>query len=254
VAADCRALRTIVKGLHTRVALQDLRWTIDHRNDLVDGRHYSGQRRFRSRLPKALGPGGMGEVYRARDPKLRRDVAIEILPAAVGADTERLARFEREAQAVAALSHPNILAIHHFATEGTIAYAVMELLEGQTLRDVLRAGALPHRKVVAYAAQIAGGLDAAHTRGIVHRDLKPEKVFVSSGGHVKILDFGLAVYRPPASARCRSDSPDPRQARGLPRNTRCRWDDSPDCRVVTHTPANRCKGRDAAAYTVSPPI
>jgi TolB-like protein/TPR repeat protein len=148
-----------------------------------------------------LGAGGMGEVYRARDPKLRRQVAIKILPAAFAADPERIARFEREAYAVAALSHPNILAIHDFGTDQGITYAAMELLDGRSLRDVIGAGPLPRWKAIDCAAQIAKGLDAAHTRGIVHRDLKPENVFVSAAGHVKILDFGLAADRGSASAQ-----------------------------------------------------
>jgi serine/threonine protein kinase len=139
-----------------------------------------------------LGAGGMGEVYRARDPKLNRDVAIKILPEALAADPAALARFEREAQAVAALSHPNILAIFDFGLEGDTAYAVMELLEGETLRTRLAQGALPSRKAVDLATQIAEGLAAAHDKGIVHRDLKPENVFVTHDGRVKVLDFGLA--------------------------------------------------------------
>ena len=143
----------------------------------------------------SIGAGGMGEVYRARDPKLRRDVAIKVLPAAFATDPDRLARFEREAHAVAALSHPHILAIHDFGRDNGLTYAVMELLEGQSLRDALRNGPVPRRKALDYATQIAKALDAAHTRGIVHRDLKPENVFVVSGGHVKVLDFGLASAR-----------------------------------------------------------
>src|SRR5712691_9742902 len=139
-----------------------------------------------------LGVGGMGEVYRARDRKLDRDVAIKVLPDSVAADPEALARFEREAKAVAALSHPNILAIHDFGNQDGIAYAVMELLEGETLRGKLDAGPIPQKQVVDYALQVAKGLSAAHEKGIVHRDLKPENLFVSKDGHVKILDFGLA--------------------------------------------------------------
>jgi eukaryotic-like serine/threonine-protein kinase len=134
----------------------------------------------------------MGEVYRARDPKLNRDVAIKILPEALAADPAALARFEREAQAVAALSHPNILAIFDFGRQGDTAYAVMELLEGETLRARLEHGALPARKAVDLAVQIADGLAAAHEKGIVHRDLKPENVFVTQEGRAKVLDFGLA--------------------------------------------------------------
>jgi len=139
-----------------------------------------------------LGAGGMGEVYRARDAKLNRDVAIKILPEALATDPVALARFEREAQAVAALSHPNILAIFDFGRHGETAYAVMELLEGETLRARLEHGALPARKAAELATQIAEGLAAAHEKGIVHRDLKPENIFVTEEGRAKILDFGLA--------------------------------------------------------------
>ena len=147
-----------------------------------------------------LGAGGMGEVYRARDPKLRRQVAIKVLPAALAADADRIARFEREAHAVAALSHPNILAIYDFGTDRGITYAVMELLDGHSLRDAIGTSPMPGWKALDYATQIARGLEAAHARGIVHRDLKPENVFVSTAGHVKILDFGLAANRAPTHA------------------------------------------------------
>src|SRR5476649_2405016 len=120
-----------------------------------------------------LGAGGMGEVYRARDSKLERDVAIKVLPESVAADPETLARFEREAKAVAALSHPHILAIFDFGTQDGISYAVMELLEGETLRGRLDAGPIPQRQAVDYALQVAKGLTAAHEKGVVHRDLKP---------------------------------------------------------------------------------
>ncbi|HEV8200868.1 MAG TPA: protein kinase [Candidatus Polarisedimenticolia bacterium] len=139
-----------------------------------------------------LGAGGMGEVYRARDTRLQRDVAIKILPDSLAADPEALARFEREARAVAALSHPNILAIHDFGVEGGRAFSVTELLEGRTLRERLAEGPLPVRKAIECAAQVARGLAAAHDRGVVHRDLKPENLFVTDDGRVKILDFGLA--------------------------------------------------------------
>src|SRR5438105_11973018 len=139
-----------------------------------------------------LGAGGMGEVYKARDKKLDRDVAVKVLPQSVAADADTLARFEREAKAVAALSHPNILAIHDFGNQDGIAYAVTELLEGETLRGKLDAGPITQKKAVDYALQVAKGLSAAHEKGIVHRDLKPENLFVSRDGHVKILDFGLA--------------------------------------------------------------
>ena len=139
-----------------------------------------------------LGSGGMGEVYRARDTKLKRDVAIKVLPASLAKDADALARFEREALAVAALSHPNILAIYDFGSHAGITYAAMELLEGETLREALAAGPIPQRKSLLYAREIAEGLAAAHEKGIVHRDLKPENLFVTKDGHVKILDFGLA--------------------------------------------------------------
>jgi TolB-like protein len=139
-----------------------------------------------------LGEGGMGEVYRARDKKLDRDVAIKVLPRSVAADPETLARFEREAKAVAALSHPNILSIFDFGMQGGLSYAVMELLEGETLRGKLDIGPITQKQAVDYALQVARGLSAAHAKGIVHRDLKPENLFVTRDGHLKILDFGLA--------------------------------------------------------------
>jgi TolB-like protein/Flp pilus assembly protein TadD len=134
----------------------------------------------------------MGEVYRARDAKLDRDVAIKVLPQHLTADADALARFEREAKAVASLSHPNILAIFDFGTHEGQTYAVTELLEGETLRGRLDAGAIPQHQAVNWAQQIARGLAAAHSKGVIHRDLKPENVFVTRDGHVKILDFGLA--------------------------------------------------------------
>ena len=142
----------------------------------------------------------MGEVYRARDSRLDRDVAVKILPQSVAADPERLARFDREAKAVAALSHPNILALHDAGTEDGTTYAVTELLEGETLRDRLNHGALPVRKAVDVAIQIARGLTAAHAKGLVHRDLKPENVFLVADGQVKILDFGLAKTAEPGDS------------------------------------------------------
>src|SRR6202162_1412070 len=139
-----------------------------------------------------LGAGGMGEVWKARDKKLDRDVAVKVLPQSVAADPDTLARFEREAKAVAALSHPNILAIFDFGTHEGTAYAVTELLEGETLREKLDAGPILQKQAVDYALQVVKGLSAAHEKGIVHRDLKPENLFVTRDGHVKILDFGLA--------------------------------------------------------------
>src|SRR5439155_20787319 len=139
-----------------------------------------------------LGAGGMGEVYRAKDIKLNREVAIKVLPERLANDPQALARFEREAKAVAALSHPNILAIHDFGSEAGVAYAVTELLEGETLRRSLSRAALAWRKAVETGIAIADGLAAAHSKGIIHRDLKPENIFLTEDGCVKILDFGLA--------------------------------------------------------------
>jgi sugar lactone lactonase YvrE len=146
-----------------------------------------------------LGAGGMGEVYKARDTRLERAVAIKILSSELAGDPSAHARFEREAKAVAALSHPNIVAIYDFGREGETTYAAIELLEGETLRERVRTPQ-PVRKVVEYGIQIAHGLGAAHGRGIIHRDLKPENVFVTTDGVVKILDFGLARQTAAAAA------------------------------------------------------
>jgi Tol biopolymer transport system component len=144
-----------------------------------------------------LGSGGMGEVYRARDTRLGRDVAIKVLPEALANDADRLRRFEQEARTIAALNHPNILGIHDIGTQETRRYLVSELLEGQTLREALEHGALPVKRVIEYAQGIAKGLAAAHEKGIVHRDLKPENIFITRDGRVKVLDFGLAkLVRP----------------------------------------------------------
>jgi hypothetical protein len=146
----------------------------------------------------ALGAGGMGEVYRARDARLARTVAVKILPETVVGDSQRLRWFEREAKAVAALNHPNILSVHDVGEQDGVHFIVTELLEGATLRHELERGALPPRRATEYAAQIARGLAAAHEKGIVHRDVKPENLFVTKDGHVKILDFGLARQAPAA--------------------------------------------------------
>jgi serine/threonine protein kinase/Tol biopolymer transport system component len=143
-------------------------------------------------IQSLLGAGGMGEVYRARDPRLGRDVALKILPESFATDPDRLRRFEQEARAVAALNHPNILAIHDIGQQNTAPFLVSELLEGTTLRTELDSGALSQRKTSDYAVQIAQGLAAAHEKNIVHRDLKPENIFITKEGRVKILDFGLA--------------------------------------------------------------
>ncbi len=151
-----------------------------------------------------IGAGGMGEVYRARDTRLGRDVAIKVLPVEFAADPDRLRRFEQEARAVAALDHPNILAIHDIGTHDGAPYIVTELLEGESLRERLSSGALPVRRAVEVVVQIAQGLAAAHEKGIVHRDVKPGNVFVTRDGHVKILDFGLAKLTPPRTAEERA--------------------------------------------------
>jgi eukaryotic-like serine/threonine-protein kinase len=139
-----------------------------------------------------LGTGGMGEVYRARDTTLGRDVALKILRPGIVHDADCLRRFRQEAQAAAALNHPNILAIHFVGEQDGSPYIVSELLDGKSLRGCLCAGALPVRKCMDYASQIAEGVAAAHEKGIIHRDLKPENIFITQEGRVKILDFGLA--------------------------------------------------------------
>jgi Tol biopolymer transport system component len=150
----------------------------------------------------------MGEVYRARDTRLQRDVAIKVLPERLAENEQALARFEREARIVAALSHPGILAIHDVGRAGATAYAVMELLEGATLRDELRDGSLAPRRAAEYAAQAAEALAAAHDKGVIHRDLKPENLFVTRDGRLKVLDFGLArEERPPVGASGETGSP-----------------------------------------------
>ena len=143
-------------------------------------------------IQSPLGAGGMGEVYRAKDTRLGREVAIKVLPESFASDPDRLRRFEQEARAVATLNHPNILAVHDIGTQEKTPYIVTELLEGRTLREQLDEGALPVRKAMQCAQQIANGLAAAHDKGIVHRDLKPENIFCTKDGRIKILDFGLA--------------------------------------------------------------
>ena len=184
-----------------------------------------------------LGSGGMGTVYRARDTRLGREVAVKVLREHLAMDSSAASRFEREARAIAALSHPNILAIHDFGTEGDVSYSVTELLEGETLRSRLDRESLPWRKTVEIAIAIGDGLGAAHDKGIVHRDLKPENVFLTGDGRVKILDFGLARLEKTDSAPAATSAPtatetgagtvmgtaaymSPEQVRGLPVDAR----------------------------------
>jgi Tol biopolymer transport system component len=158
-----------------------------------------GAKLGRYQIRSKIGAGGMGEVYRARDEKLNRDVAIKVLPAALSENADRLHRFELEAQAAGALNHPNILAIYDVGTNENAPYVVSELLEGQSLRDLLDHGPLSSRKAIDYATQIARGLAAAHAKNIVHRDLKPDNIFITEDDQVKILDFGLAKLVQPAA-------------------------------------------------------
>jgi tRNA A-37 threonylcarbamoyl transferase component Bud32 len=151
-----------------------------------------GTKLGRYEIRAKIGEGGMGEVYRARDEKLNRDVAIKVLPAALSQDADRLRRFEQEAQAAGALNHPNILAVYDVGVHDGAPYVVSELLEGESLRDGMAGAALSQRKALEYALQIVHGLAAAHEKGIVHRDLKPDNLFITRDDRVKILDFGLA--------------------------------------------------------------
>src|SRR5437870_6575604 len=150
------------------------------------------------RIVESIGAGGMGEVYRAHDTRLGRDVAVKLLSRSLTHDEDRLRRFEQEARAAGMLNHPNILTIFEIGTHDGAPYIVSELLEGEELREPLNHGALTLRKAVDYAKQVASGLAAAHEKGIIHRDLKPENLFITTDGRVKILDFGLAkLKRPP---------------------------------------------------------
>jgi eukaryotic-like serine/threonine-protein kinase len=150
-------------------------------------------------IKAVIGFGGMGEVYRAHDSRLNRDVAIKVLRGDGTAIAALRNRFEREARAVAALSHPNIVAVYDFGIEGDQQYIVSELIEGESLRSLIKGKPVPVRKLVEIASQVAEGLAAAHAAGVVHRDLKPENIMVTKDGRAKILDFGLARQTQPAS-------------------------------------------------------
>ncbi len=183
-----------------------------------------------------LGAGGMGEVYRAWDARLNREVAVKVLAQSAATNPDRLRRFEQEAKAAGALNHPNVLAVYDVGSHESLPYIVSELLEGDTLRTQIRAGGLTPRKAIEHAVQIARGLAATHQRGIVHRDLKPENVFVTRDGHVKILDFGLAKLRDEAASDPEEETAthetrpgvvvgtvpylSPEQVRGLPADAR----------------------------------
>ncbi|MGH7484681.1 MAG: serine/threonine-protein kinase, partial [bacterium] len=144
------------------------------------------------RIVSLLGEGGMGAVYRAKDTRLGRDVAVKILTALTLSDQERVQRFEQEARATGMLNHPNLLTIYDVGNEGGTAYIVSELLEGETLRERLERGPLATRRAVDAALQVANGLAAAHEKGVIHRDLKPDNIFLTRDGRAKILDFGIA--------------------------------------------------------------
>jgi serine/threonine protein kinase len=168
----------------------------------------SGTRLGPYEVVEPLGVGGMGEVYRARDPRLGREVAIKLVATEGEPSADRLRRFETATRAAAQLSHPNVVTVFDVGTHGGRPYLVLELLEGETLREALRSGTLALRQAVAWALEVARGLGAAHERGIVHRDLKPENVFLARDGRVKVLDFGLAKLREPlASGEVDRESP-----------------------------------------------
>src|SRR5690242_1103954 len=167
----------------------------------------AGVRLGRYEIRAPIGAGGMGEVYRARDGQLERDVAIKVLPEHLAESPAALARFGREAKAVAALSHPNILAIFDVGSEEGVSFAVTELLEGETLKQRLDRGAMGWREAVAIGAAVADGLAAAHGKGIIHRDLKPHNIFLTAEGRVKILDFGLARVKAAAAGQEASSMP-----------------------------------------------
>src|SRR5438132_309019 len=166
-----------------------------------------GTRLGRYEIRSKIGEGGMGEVYRARDTQLGRDVAVKVLPSTYSVDEHRLSRFEQEASAASALNHPNILIVHDIGSHGGSPYVVSELLEGETLRTRVSGAPLAQRRAIDYALQIAHGLAAAHEKGIVHRDLKPDNIFITKDGRVKILDFGIAKLTQAEGSQSQTDIP-----------------------------------------------
>src|SRR6266498_1688481 len=167
----------------------------------------AGTKLGRYEIRSKLGAGGMGEVYRARDMQLGREVAIKVIASAFAIDKDRLRRFEQEACAAGALNHPNVLTVHDISTHDGSPYVVSELLEGETLRQRISGTPLAQRRVIEYALQIANGLAAAHEKGIIHRDLKPDNIFITNDGRVKILDFGLAKLIEPDGNQIQTDVP-----------------------------------------------
>src|SRR5437016_4824675 len=154
-----------------------------------------------------IGEGGMGELYRARDTQLGRDVAVKVLPSTYSVDEQRLSRFEQEASAASALNHPNILIVHDIGSHDGSPYVVSEILEGETLGKRIGGGPLAQRRAIGYALEIANGLAAAHEKGIVHRDLKPDNIFITKDGRVKILDFGIAKLTQAEGSQSQTDIP-----------------------------------------------
>src|SRR5438876_11413149 len=167
----------------------------------------AGTKLGRYEIRSKIGEGGMGEVYRARDTQLGRDVAVKVLPSTYSVDEQRLSRFEQEASAASALNHPNILIVHDIGTHDGSPYAVSELLEGETLRERMGGTAVGQRKAIDYALQVAHGLAAAHEKGIVHRDLKPDNIFITKDGRAKILDFGIAKLTQADRSQSQTDIP-----------------------------------------------
>src|SRR5438128_2508168 len=167
----------------------------------------AGTKLGRYEIRSKIGEGGMGEVYRARDTQLGRDVAVKVLPLTYSVDKHRLSRFEQEASAASALNHPNILIVHDIGSHDGSPYVVSEVLEGETLRTRISGAPLAQRRAIDYALQIAHGLAAAHEKGIVHRDLKPDNIFITKDGRVKILDFGIAKLTQPEGNQSQTEIP-----------------------------------------------